>query len=127
MSAVELRRIDHITLRVRSLDDSAEFYQRVLDAEPEPAVLRGRAAVILRNRDVRIELVPGRPVTPVSTVDHFSLEVVDPDDVEQVRRRARAAGARVTEQRERDGRRRIFLFDPDGNKVEIVEPLRGER
>lgn len=128
---IHIREIDHIVLRVIDLDASIRFYTGVLGCSIE----RRRddlGLVQLRAGRSLIDLVPvdgplGRaggaaPGPDARNVDHFCVRV-DPFDQPQILRDLESAGVRVGEIGTRFGAEgdgpSIYVFDPDGNTVEL--------
>lgn len=122
-------RLDHIALRVRDIDASQSFYTEVLGFESEePGESEARAGTAIRCSapvgadgagGVGVELVQGRSMSLISTMDHFSFEVESVDAVLATHARAQRRGARATSPTATAGRLQIFVFDPDGHKIEI--------
>ena len=119
-------RIGHVSLRVRNLRHSMDFYRGLIglyprQTDPPSALVRvcspssgsepARASVILTE---------GLPAgSELTGLDHFSLVVATNEDVDQAYRQAVAQAIRATEPRVYAGRYQTFLFDPDGYKIEI--------
>lgn len=122
-----LRRISHIMLNVRNVEQSAAFYRDVFGMEvAEKPVLPGIARhCFIRDPDgacgFGLIVRQGHPagIGPRG-VDHFTFEVPAVPDVLNCYRRARDAGAQATEPRMYDGHWQTFIFDPDGYKVEVL-------
>jgi len=124
-----VRRISHVNLRVRNVEESADFYcslfglrQRV----PESAPKSGRLCVAPTKSgrsEFGVFLSRGLPAkAELSGVDHFTFEVPIAADVDELYDRARRRGAPATKPRfYRDGWQ-TFVFDPDGYKIEIRAP-----
>jgi catechol 2,3-dioxygenase-like lactoylglutathione lyase family enzyme len=100
--------INHVALEVSDLDRSLDFYGRIFDLR-----LRGRSAgaAFIDIGDQFLALMAGRSGPPDST-RHFGLVV---DDKEATRAALVAAGVDIVPGR------RLDFFDPDGNRVEIVQ------
>lgn len=60
-----------------------------------------------------------RGIQPVG-MDHLSLEVPGPDDVENIYSIALTHGAAATGPRVYGGFYQTFIFDPDGYKIEVI-------
>lgn len=129
--------VDHIHLRVREVDRSAEFYEAVLGLERRvmDAPSSAGCALVPANSGsfpcFAIMLTAGLPSSAdLSGMDHFSVAVRNDADVEEAHSKAVARGARTTRPRIYDGRYQSFVFDPDGYKIEVVArryPLRASR
>jgi catechol 2,3-dioxygenase-like lactoylglutathione lyase family enzyme len=122
--------LGHVAIKVNDLDASLAFYEklgfpeilRLLDKAGKPWI------VYLRITDTTLlELFPGgtgRPVAgPEATgVNHLSLAVHDLDATEAALAAAGVSLSRPrTEGRGLDGNRGMWIEDPDGNRIEIME------
>ena len=92
--AVQLRALDHVTLRTRDLDASLAFYREVLGLEIAVA-------------------------DPEGAVDHFA--IAGAGSPETAKAELTARNIDFDERETPDGRfRQLFVRDPDGVKIEIV-------
>ena len=123
--------LGHIALRVRDLDKSIDFYTKL--GYPEFLRLNrenGETWIVYMRMadDLYIELFPGGPKDQMNTppehtgVTHLSVMVDDMDKAEQhlgkvgiPLMRPRNAGRCL------DGNRGMWVEDPDGNRIEIME------
>jgi catechol 2,3-dioxygenase-like lactoylglutathione lyase family enzyme len=65
-------------------------------------------------------LTQGLPLgSEISGLDHLGFVVATEHDVDEAYRRATEMGVRVTQPRIYAGHYQIFVFDPDGYKIEI--------
>jgi glyoxylase I family protein len=129
-----LRQLDHLVLRVRDLETMVDFYCRVLGCTVE----RRQDAIglfQLRAGQSLIDLVPvdgklGRmggaaPGPEGRNLDHFCLRV-DPFDRDAILAHLQAHGAQAGEFGNRYGAEgegpSQYLFDPEGNVVELKGP-----
>jgi glyoxylase I family protein len=134
MSAINIRDIDHIVLRVVDLDCMLRFYCDVLGC----AVERRQDAiglVQLRAGRCLIDLVPvdgelGRaggapPGKEGRNVDHFCFRV-EPFDEAAIRSQLRAHQVEAGPTASRNGAEgegpSIYISDPEGNVVELKGP-----
>jgi catechol 2,3-dioxygenase-like lactoylglutathione lyase family enzyme len=121
-----VRRISHVNLRVRDVEESAQFYCTLFGLRqqgPDASSSNGRLCVV-PSKSGRSEfgVVLSRGLPPraeLSGVDHFTFEVPVADDVNELYARARQRGAPATEPRFYRGAWQTFVFDPDGYKIEI--------
>jgi len=130
----QLRRLDHIVLRVRDVDAMVAFYCDVLGCTVE----RRQEAIgltQLRAGDALIDLVGidgklGRmggaaPGEEGRNVDHFCLRV-EPFDEQAIVAHLQANGVRIGEFGSRYGAEgegpSQYLYDPEGNVVELKGP-----
>ena len=121
-----LNSLGHVALKVRDLQASIDFYEklgfpeflRLLEEDGEPWI------VYLRFDDnLYLELFPGgeRPADTQGTgVDHLSLAV---DDIEETERHLARVGIPLEAPRsdKRGLDRGMWITDPDGNRIEILE------
>jgi glyoxylase I family protein len=134
MSAITLREIDHIVLRVVDVDKMLRFYVDVLGCSVE----RRQDAiglVQLRAGSSLVDLVPvdgklGRmggaaPGREGRNVDHFCFRV-EPFDAQAIHADLAAHGVQAGPVSQRYGAEgegpSIYLDDPEGNTVELKGP-----
>ena len=137
MSAIEIRGLDHVVVRVRDLEASLHFYCEALGCRVERRSDE-LGLVQLRAGSSLIDLVPvesplgraggGAPVAEGRNVDHFALELAHFDEG-ALRAHLVANGVPAEEIGEigsRYGARglgpSIYVRDPDGNTVELKGP-----
>lgn len=130
----DVRQIDHLVLRVRDIDAMRSFYCEVLGCreerrQDEIGLLQLRAGASL------IDLVSldgtlgrmggGAPGAEGRNVDHFCLRV-EPFDRDAILGHLQAHGVRVGDFGSRYGAEgegpSQYLFDPEGNLVELKGP-----
>ncbi|MEE8207699.1 MAG: VOC family protein [Nitrosomonadaceae bacterium] len=128
----QITRINHIGLRVRSLEQARAFYEKlgfefiVGPIGPEPvAVMEHPTGIninfILNASDDASEVNVLMDVPKKHTgFTHIALEITDRETVE---RRLNEAGIPITETVELpDGAVLFFVRDPDGNVIEFHQP-----
>lgn len=132
--AIRIAGLDHVVLRVGSLERAIEFYEKVLGLHVErrleqPKLVQLRAGASL------IDLVPA-PVSPAAgadaagrNMDHFAVQVAG-FDAAALQAHLRRHGVDPGEVRERYGAQgygpSLYISDPDGNTVELKgEATRG--
>jgi catechol 2,3-dioxygenase-like lactoylglutathione lyase family enzyme len=134
MSAIEIRGIDHVVLRVRDVDRSIRFYCELLGCREERR-LEEIGLVQLRAGSGMIDLVDiGGPLgarggSPPGdsgrNLDHLALQLAHFDET-AIRGRLAAAGVEAGEVAQRYGAEgmgpSLYLEDPDGNVVELKGP-----
>lgn len=123
-------RIDHVTLMVKDLSKSVEFYKEKLGFEVrgETVPEKGVKTVFLQCKDANFDLygmVEGKPHVPEHAehevgLVHVALKVHDVDDVyaELVERGVEFHIKPFYQPR--SGRRIAFFRDPDGNVLHIT-------
>ncbi len=127
----EIDGINHVGLRVRDLDTSRAFYEKLGfvflfgPVGPEPV------AVIEHPSGVNLNLIlnASDDAAPDNVLmdlpakhtgyTHVALEISDADAVE---RQLLALGIEITERVEFGGARFFFVRDPDGNVIEFHRP-----
>jgi catechol 2,3-dioxygenase-like lactoylglutathione lyase family enzyme len=139
MSAIRIRGIDHVVLRVSDLERSLRFYCDVLGCHEERR-LAALGLVQLRAGASLIDLVPvdsplgeaggappGTPEVGGRNLDHFALQL-ESFDSEALQSHLEATGVPPGEIAQRYGAEgmgpSMYLRDPDGNTVELKGPAR---
>lgn len=128
---MKLDGIDHLAIRVRDLDRSLSFYQRVLGAEVvtfgagRKAVRLGRNKINLHDAETDATPVAAHP-TPGATDLCFLTQT----PLEEVVSHVEACGIEVelgpVDRTGSDGPiRSVYFRDPDGNLIEVSNRLRG--
>lgn len=121
--------LGHIALKVQNLEASVAFYEklgfpeflRLLEDDGTPWIV-----YIRFDDNLYLELFPGgtgAAETQGTGVNHLSLTV---DDIEETERHLRKAGIPLTapldpSRRGLDHNRGMWIADPDGNRIEIME------
>jgi len=123
--ALRVKGLDHVVLRVASLDRAIDFYQTVLGCHVE-RTLEQPKLVQLRAGSAMIDLVPGAPGEDRGrNMDHFAVRIEEMD-VAAVSAHLRRHGIDPGEVRRRYGAEgygsSIYITDPDGNTVELKGP-----
>lgn len=134
MRPFEVRRIDHIVLRVKDLGSMLAFYADFLGCSVEKAKdaiglyqLRAGASLIdIVPVDGKIGRAGGAPPGPEGrNLDHFCLRI-DPFDAEKIGNYLRANGIEPSEVESRYGAQgdgpSMYIEDPEGNVVELKGP-----
>ena len=101
---------------VRDLDEGRRFYQETLGFEELALDLEERWST-LRRGEMEIGLAEGEP-------RDNGVATVDVEDVKAEAERLRAANVEVGVVLEIHGEMRLLdVFDPDGNRVQLAQPL----
>lgn len=134
MSAIRIRALDHVVLRVVDVDRSLRFYCDVLGCTEERRVealgliqLRAGASLIdLLDISAPLGAAGGPAPGPIGhNLDHFALELEDFDE-EAIRSQLVAKQVEPGDVGVRYGARgnglSMYIRDPDGNIVELKGP-----
>lgn len=130
----EITRINHVGLRVRSLEAAREFYGK-LGFEfiagplgPEPVAIMEHPCgvninfILNTSEDAAAENLLMDVAEKHTGFTHIALEITDREAVEQ---QLETAGIPITETVELpDGTLFFFVRDPDGNVIELHQPRR---
>jgi catechol 2,3-dioxygenase-like lactoylglutathione lyase family enzyme len=124
-------RLEHVNLTVSDLDRSIEFYRRLLGLRIRwrGTLSSGLAGAHVGNDEMYIALFqapePGRAGSDYEAVglNHFGFVV---DRLDECKRRLLEMGAPPHAEQDYDPGRRLYVLDPDGIEVELVEYDAGE-
>jgi catechol 2,3-dioxygenase-like lactoylglutathione lyase family enzyme len=125
-AAVRIAGLDHVVLRVKSLERAIEFYRAVLGCEVERELQQPRL-VQLRAGASLIDLVPADPPAApgAGNMDHFALRL-DAFDAAALTAHLQRCGVDPGAVHERYGAEgygpSLYFTDPDGNTVELKGP-----
>jgi catechol 2,3-dioxygenase-like lactoylglutathione lyase family enzyme len=112
-----MREEPRVIYQVTDFDRGRDFYKRMLGFE-ETFVDWGDRWAKLERGEMRIALAEGEPT------DEGGVATVDVDDVKLAADRLRSAGVEVGTVVELAGQMRLVdVFDPDGNRVQLAQPL----
>ncbi len=121
-----IKGLDHVVLRVSDMDKALAFYCGVLGCVEERRVER-LGLVQLRAGASMIDLVPakGGASAGARNMDHFAIRI-DPYDEQAIRSYLEEKGVRLGDAGRRYGAEgegpSLYIFDPDGNTVELKGP-----
>jgi catechol 2,3-dioxygenase-like lactoylglutathione lyase family enzyme len=114
--------IDHVQLAMPpgGEDVARSFYRDVLGLSevPKPAALAGRGGVWFQGGEARVHIGVEEGFRPAHKA-HPALLV---DDLDELVARCEASGNEVRADVPLDGYRRVHVFDPFGNRLELMEP-----
>jgi catechol 2,3-dioxygenase-like lactoylglutathione lyase family enzyme len=130
-----LRKIDHVVLRVRDLEQSLAFYRDVLGC-PVDKVQDRIGLWQVRAGESLIDLVPldgmlgkmggAGPAQEGRNLDHFAIQVT-PFNEAAIRAHLAGHGVAITDAGRRYGAEgdgpSLYVRDPDGNTVELKGPV----
>ena len=113
--------IDHVQLAMPqgSEDRARSFYGDVLGMKeiPKPEVLAGRGGCWFASGSAQVHLGVEENFRPAKKA-HPALVV---ERLDEILSRCQAAGLPSKPEAEIDGRRRVHVFDPFGNRLELIE------
>jgi catechol 2,3-dioxygenase-like lactoylglutathione lyase family enzyme len=116
----------HISLNVRDLDRSVDFYRRFLG---EPAKLKADyAKFVSRDPEIHLALEPGpAPAAEPGRLSHLGIRVASTDEVERRKKDLHGRGVAIEEVPRAECcyalQDKFWLTDPDGNRWEIYTVL----
>jgi catechol 2,3-dioxygenase-like lactoylglutathione lyase family enzyme len=124
LAAMTIVAIDHILLAMPAGGESAarDFYAGVLELTemPKPNALAGRGGAWFGNGAVQIHLGVDPEFRPAKKA-HPALIV---RDLRAYVDRAQKQGCRIAHDEPLPGYERLFIYDPFGNRIELIEPSR---
>ena len=127
----EITRINHVGLRVRNLDVSRAFYEKlgfkfiVGPVGPEPVAIVEHPSgvninlILNASEEAPSENVLMRQDIKYPGYTHMALEITD---AEAVSRKLEGLGMTITEKVEYKGANFFFVRDPDDNVIEFHQP-----
>ena len=122
--AYEIVGIDHVQLAMPAGEETRAraFYAGVLGLveEPKPPNLASRGGVWFRGGSCRLHLGVEADFRPAKKA-HPALLV---ENLAALSERCRAAGYPPVTDEPLEGYDRVYLFDPFGNRIELLEPTR---
>lgn len=129
----EITRINHLGLRVKDLDTSRAFYEKLGflfitgPVGPEPVAIMEHPSGVNINFILNADSECAENVlmdTPVKNTGytHVALEVTSAESALQA---VKALGIAITEEIEFEGAKFFFIRDPDNNVIEFHQPTNG--
>jgi catechol 2,3-dioxygenase-like lactoylglutathione lyase family enzyme len=122
MTAAQVVRLDHVQLAMPTgLEaDAVAFYEGVLGIPqvPKPDHLAGRGGCWFERGDLKVHLGVDTDFRP-ATKAHPAFVV---DDVRSIARAVAAAGLAVHDDEPLAGFDRVYVTDPFGNRIELMQP-----
>lgn len=120
MSGLAITHIDHVSVIITDIERSRRFYRDVLGlkemAKPKTFDF---VALWFELGNQQLHLLQ-KPAADVRSARHFALHV---EDVPAARDYFHARGVPIDETTVIPGADRFFVFDPDGNRIEIIRWL----
>ncbi len=116
----------HVSINVRNLDASLDFYSRMLGIEPAK-VRRGYAKFDVQNPPLNLALNEVPSLEGPGALSHLGFQVSTTDDVLAIRERWSAAGLVSRDEMQTDccyaTQDKTWVKDPDGNEWEAFVVL----
>lgn len=129
----EITRINHVGLRVRDLDISRNFYEKLGfkflagPVGPEPAAIIEHPSgvninfILNASKDAPQHNILMKKEMKYPGYTHIALEITD---AKSVSNKLEDLGIKITEKVEYNGAQFFFIRDPDDNVVEFHQPAR---
>jgi glyoxylase I family protein len=120
MAGLHLQHIDHVSVLITDAARSRRFYREVLGLQEiaKPKTFDFRVLWFdLGNQQLHLLL---KPQADTVSARHFALRVAD---AQQARSHFRACGIAIQETTPIPHCDRFFVFDPDENRIEIIQWL----
>ena len=116
----------HVSINVRNVEKSIDFYRRMLGIEPSK-VRAGYAKFDIQNPPLNLALNEVPSLTDAGALSHLGLQVGSTDDVLATRLRWAAAGLVTRDEMQTDccyaKQDKTWVHDPDGNEWEVFVVL----
>ena len=116
----------HVSINVRNVEQSIDFYRRMLGIEPAK-VRTGYAKFDVQNPPLNLALNEVPTLTDAGALSHLGLQVSSTDDVLQFRQQWAEAGLFTRDEMQTDCcyavQDKTWVKDPDGNEWEVFVVL----
>jgi catechol 2,3-dioxygenase-like lactoylglutathione lyase family enzyme len=123
MDGVTVIRLDHVQLAMPAggEDDATAFYEGVLGIMrvPKPPHLAVRGGCWFESGDLKVHLGVDADFRP-ATKAHPAFII---DDLQALARKIASAGYEVVDDEPLDGYDRVYVNDPFGNRIELMQPI----
>ncbi len=117
----------HVSVNVRNVERSIDFYRRMLGIEPSK-VRTGYAKFDVQNPPLNLALNEVPDLAHAGALSHLGLQVGSTDDVLAVRNRWAEAGLVTRDEMQTDccyaTQDKSWVHDPDGNEWEVFVVLK---
>ncbi len=115
------RTFDHASVRIRNVDRSRKFYERLLQLTPAPRPDLGVPGMWYQLGEGQLHLIQSEQIQmSAGTIDptgpHVAIEM---EDLDAMRRQLKEAGIETLD----FGGEQLWIHDPDGNTVELRAPV----
>ncbi|KYG72836.1 VOC family protein [Roseivirga echinicomitans] len=122
---IEIQFLDHVAIRVKDLNQSVEWYQKVLGLRKYQLPAWGEYPIFMLSGKTGVALFPATVTDPQLDltsknvkIDHFSFNVTN-DNFEKAKRKYAALNLEFTIQ-DHHYFHSIYTKDPDGHTVELT-------
>lgn len=116
----------HVSIKVRNVERSIDFYRKMLGIEPSK-VRTGYAKFDVQNPPLNLALNEAPNLGGAGALSHLGLQVGSTDDVLAIRRRWAAEGLVTRDEMKTDccyaTQDKTWVHDPDGNQWEAFVVL----
>jgi catechol 2,3-dioxygenase-like lactoylglutathione lyase family enzyme len=116
----------HVSVNVRNVERSIDFYRRMLGIEPSK-VRTGYAKFDVQNPPLNLALNEVPTLKDAGALSHLGLQVGSTDEVLAMRLRWKAAGLLTRDEMQTDccyaKQDKTWVHDPDGNEWEVFVVL----
>jgi catechol 2,3-dioxygenase-like lactoylglutathione lyase family enzyme len=116
----------HVSINVRNVERSIDFYRRMLGIEPSK-VRTGYAKFDVQNPPLNLAMNEVPALTEAGALSHLGLQVATTEDVLAMRTRWAEAGLITREEMQTDccyaTQDKSWVSDPDGNEWEVFVVL----
>ena len=117
----------HVSINVRNVAQSVEFYKRMLGIEPSK-VRTGYAKFDVQNPPLNLAMNEVPELAGPGALSHLGLQVASTDDVLAMRQRWHEAGLVTRDEMKTDccyaTQDKTWVHDPDGNEWEVFVVLK---